>query len=140
MKKYVVSSCLAGYNCRYDGSNKKNDYVCKLVKNGLAEPMCPECLGGLSTPRKPSEIVIVNGEKRVMTIDNEDVTREFNKGAQIVLDYCKKNNIKKAILMDKSPSCGLRTYDGTFSVKLVEVKGITAEKLLENGIEIESIK
>ena len=135
-KKYVVSSCLAGIKCRYDKTDKKNDYVCSLVKSGQAIPMCPECLGGLSIPRKPSEIINKDGKIRVVTIDGEDVTTNYEMGANKVLKYCIDNNIKHAILMDKSPSCGLRTYDGTFSGKLVNQNGITAKKLLDNGIEV----
>ena len=136
MKKYVVSSCLAGIKCRYDGTDKKNDYVCSLVESGVAEPMCAECLGGLSTPRDPAEIV---GD-RVITKNGKDVTKEYNLGAEKVLEYCKNNNIKEAILMDKSPSCGLRVYDGTFSGKLIEKPGITAQRLLDNGIIVRSSK
>ena len=132
MEEYVVSSCLAGIKCRYNGSCKKNDYVLSLVKKGIAHPMCPEVLGGLSIPREPSEII---GDK-VITKNGKDVTSNYKKGADIVLEYCKKNNIKKAILMDKSPSCGLRTYDGTFSGVLIDKKGITAKLLSDNDIEV----
>ena len=132
MYKYIVSSCLAGIPCRYDGTCKKNEYVLSLVENGLAIPMCPEVLGGLSIPRDPAEIV----DGRVITINGLDVSDNYKTGAYKVLDYCKKHNIKKAILMDKSPSCGLRVYDGTFSGKLIDKKGITASLLIDNGIEV----
>lgn len=135
-EKIIVSSCLAGIKCRYDGTCKTNNYIVYLVKEGIAVSMCPEVLGGLSIPREPSEIV---GNK-VLTKSGKDVTSNYKKGASIVLDYCKKNNIKKAILMDKSPSCGLTCYDGTFSGKLTNSPGITAELLLENGIEVISSK
>lgn len=134
MIKYVVSSCLAGIKCRYDGKCKKNDYVTSLVEKGLAYPMCPEVLGGLKIPRDPAEI---NGDK-VITKNGVDVTENYYNGACRVLEYCKKHNIKKAILMDKSPSCGLRTYDGTFSETLIDKKGITSKMLIENGIEVVS--
>ena len=94
--------------------------------------MCAECLGGLSIPRDPAEII----NDKVITNKGIDVTREYNKGAEEVLKYCLDNNIKKAILCDKSPSCGLRTYDGTFSGKLIDKPGITAKLLIENGIEV----
>ena len=94
--------------------------------------MCPEVLGGLSIPRTPSEII---GDK-VITKDGKDVTDNYNLGAEIVLEYCKKNNVKQAILMDKSQSWGIKTYDGTFSGKLVDRMGITAEKLTDNGIKV----
>ena len=132
MEKYIVSSCLAGIKCRYDGTCKKNEYVLSLVKKGVGVAMCPEVLGGLSIPRDPAEIV----DNKVITKNGKDVTDNYILGAFKVLDYCQHNNIKKAILMDKSPSCGLRTYDGTFSNKLVNKKGITAELLISNGIEV----
>ena len=132
MSKYVVSSCLAGIPCRYNGTCKTNEYVLSLVKSGKATPMCPEVLGGLSVPRDPAEIV----EDKVITCNGMDVTSNYKKGALEVLKYCEKNKIKKAILMDKSPSCGLRTYDGTFSGILIDKRGITAELLISNNIEV----
>ena len=132
MYKYVVSSCLAGIKCRYNGTCKTNKYVLDLVKNGSAYPMCPEVLGGLNIPRDPAEII----DGKVITNNGVDVTSNYIDGAHKVLDFCKKNNIKKAILMDKSPSCGLMVYDGTFSGKLIDKKGITAQLLINNDIEV----
>ena len=133
MDKIVVSSCLAGIKCRYDGTCKKDEYVSSLVEKGIAVPMCPEVLGGLSTPREPSEIV---GDK-VLTKSGRDVTKNYYDGANMVLDYCKKHNIKKVIFKDKSPSCGKCIYDGTFSGKLINKPGITTALLLENNIKVE---
>ena len=93
MEEFVVSSCLAGIKCRYNGTCKKNDYVCSLVSEGKAIPMCAEVLGGLSVPREPAEIV---GDK-VLTKSGKDVTENYLDGARKVLDYCKSHNIKKAI-------------------------------------------
>ena len=132
MEKFVVSSCLAGIKCRYNGTCKKNNYVCSLVSEGKAIPMCAEVLGGLSVPREPAEIV---GSK-VLTKSGKDVTKNYLDGARKVLDYCKNHNIKKAILMDKSPSCGLRRYDGSFSGVIINEPGITAKMLIDNGIEV----
>lgn len=132
MEKCVVSSCLAGIKCRYNATDKKNDYVCSLVEKGIGIPMCPEVLGGLSVPREASEIV----DDKVITRSGKDVTSNFESGALKVLEFCKNNNIKKAILTDKSPSCGLGRYDGTFSGKLIDKPGITATLLIENNIEV----
>lgn len=130
--EYIVSSCLAGVKCRYDGTCKKDDYVLSLVKEGKAYCVCPEVLGGLSIPREPSEII---GDK-VITKSGRDVTENYIEGSMEVLKIVKKYNIKKAILKDKSPACGTKRYDGTFSNKLVLLPGVTAKILKENGIEI----
>ena len=136
MEKYIVSSCLAGINCRYDGKSKNNEIVEKLVKEGRAIPLCPEQLGGLTTPRNPAECKMINGQIRVLRNDGEDLTENFYNGAKQVLDFAKKYNIKKAILCKNSPSCGIKTYDGTFTGKLADYSGITAQLLKDNGIEV----
>ena len=136
MEKYIVSSCLAGIACRYDGKCKNNEIVNKLIKEGRAIPLCPEQLGGLPTPREPSECKIIDGEIRVYTKSGEDVTDEFYSGAEQVLEFAKKYGIKKAILQKNSPSCGLKTYDGTFTETLADYSGITAQILQDNGIEV----
>jgi uncharacterized protein YbbK (DUF523 family) len=130
--EYIVSSCLAGIKCRYDGSNKKDDYVTSLVKEGKAICVCPEVLGGLSIPREPSEIV----NDKVITKSGCDVTDNYYKGSLEVLKIAKKHNIKKAILKDKSPACGMCRYDGTFSGKLINKPGVTTKLLMDNDIEI----
>lgn len=133
----IVSACLAGVNCNYKGSNKENEKVVKLVKKGEAIIVCPEQFGGLVTPRKPAEIR--NG--KVITTDNEDVTEAFEKGANEVLNICKKYNCTKAILRAKSPSCGCgEIFDGSFSDKLIKGDGVTAKLLKKNGIEVISEK
>ena len=130
---YLVSGCLLGINCKYDGGNNYNEKVLELVKTGKAIPICPEQLGGLTTPRNPSEIV----HDRVLMNDGTDVTSNFRQGAQEVLDLCKKLNITKVILKSNSPSCGCGTiYDGTFTGTKVPGNGITTELLLQNGIEV----
>lgn len=134
---YLVSACLAGVNCRYDGKNSKNEIIEKLVKEGKAIMVCPEELGGLPTPRACCEIVIDNFEKRVISIEGKDCTKEFLEGAERTLEIAKAKGIKKAILKAKSPSCGCgMIYDGTFSGKLVEGNGLTAEILMKNGINV----
>lgn len=134
---YIISACLAGVDCKYDGKNNKNDKILKLVKEGKAILVCPEQLGGLSTPRLPSEIVVKNGEKKVISNNGIDVTESFIKGAEETLKIAKMMGAKKAILKAKSPSCGYRKiYDGTFSGTTTKGNGITAEILEKNNIKI----
>lgn len=129
----LCSACLLGLNCRYDGKGKPNDKIIELAKKELLIPVCPEQLGGLSTPREPAEIV---GD-RVMTISGEDVTINFRKGAEEVLVIAKNLNIKEAILKQKSPSCGCgKIYDGSFSGSLIMGDGVTASLLKNNGIKV----
>lgn len=135
---YIVSSCLAGINCRYDGNNNSNEKVVKLVKEGKAIPVCPEVLGGLGIPRDRSEIVKdQNGDRKVITENGKDVTAEFIKGAMKTSAIAKIVNAEKAVMKKYSPSCGYgEIYDGTFNNNLVEGNGITVEMLIENGVEI----
>lgn len=131
--EYIVSACLCGENCRYDGKSTLSEKVKKLVDEGKAIMVCPEVEGNLPIPRHPCEI---RGNK-VLNTQNEDKTKEFVLGAEKVLEHAKKHNIKKAILKEKSPSCGSSfIYDGTFSRKLIEGQGITTKLLREHGIEV----
>ena len=135
----LVSACLCGVNCKYNGKNNLNEEMMELLKSGEALLICPEQMGGLTTPRKPSEIKIVNDEIKVYMIDGTDVTDNYRRGAEEVLRLAKELNIKKAILRKKSPACGCgEIYDGTFSGTLTKGNGITAALLLENGIEVET--
>ncbi|MFL0251713.1 DUF523 domain-containing protein [Clostridium neuense] len=139
----LVSACLCGINCRYSGDSSVNKKIIELLKNGGALPVCPEQLGGLQTPRKPCEIVggagkeVLLGKAKVIDKDGNDRTFEFVRGAQEVLNIAKIVGSKKAILKAKSPSCGCgKIYDGTFSGNKIAGNGITAQLLLENGIEV----
>ena len=124
---------MLGVNCRYDWKAKSNEKVLKLAKEEVLIPICPEQLGGLSTPRKPAE---QQGE-RVVCKNGEDVTENFNRGGQQVLELAKLLNIKTAILKQKSPSCGCgQIYDGTFSGTIIKGDGVTAKLLKENGIKV----
>lgn len=137
----VVSACLCGINCKYNGKNNLSEKVKKLVEEGKAVSICPEKLGGLPTPRKSSEIVENKSELKVITIEGKDVTEKFLLGARKALAITKSVGAKKAILKSGSPSCGVNgIYDGTFSKKLVKGNGITARLFLENGIEVISEK
>ena len=131
--KIMVSACLLGDNVKYNGGNNKNDGLIKFLDDYEVIKVCPECLGGLPIPRVPSEIL---GNK-VYNKDGVDVTDKFLLGALKTLEIAKDNNIKVAILKRNSPSCGSgMVYDGTFTKKLINGNGKTAELLQENGIVI----
>jgi uncharacterized protein YbbK (DUF523 family) len=131
----IVSACLAGLHCRYDGAEKPCEAVIRLVAEGRAIPVCPEQLGGLPTPRQPSEI---NGG-RVIRKDGLDVTAEFQQGAREALKLARLVGAKTAILKAKSPSCGCgKIYDGSFSGALIDGNGIFAQLCKENGIEVKT--
>ncbi|EYE89457.1 hypothetical protein Q428_02405 [Fervidicella metallireducens AeB] len=140
---YLISACLCGVNCKYNGGNNFNEKVYRLYKENKALLVCPEELGGLPTPRTPCEIVegsaieVLNGKGKILNKDGLDVTENFIKGAKEVLKVAKAENCKLAILKSKSPSCGKgQIYDGSFSGKLTNGNGITAEILIENGVEV----
>jgi len=127
----LVSACLAGIPCRWDCGAKTNSPVVELVRAGKAIPLCPEQLGGLPTPREASEI---QGEL-VVTKKGIDVTAQFMRGADIVLEIARFFSCTEAILKSLSPSCGVgRIYDGTFSKTAVSGDGVTARLLKKNGI------
>ena len=129
----MVSSCLLGENCKYNGSNNYNKNVIEFVKGHDVIAVCPEVLGGLSIPRNPAEIV----DGVVMTKENESVDYEFRKGAEIALKQALDGQIDLAILQSRSPSCGIKQiYDGSFSRKLIEGKGVFAEMLSKAGIKL----
>lgn len=133
----LVSACLCGINCKYNGGNNYNQKVFELVKEGKAIPICPEQLGGLQTPRNRAEIKIIDGKKHVIDDKNNNLTENFEKGAKEVIELAKKLNIKKAILQARSPSCGTeKIYSGNFDGKLVHGDGILAELCIKNGIEV----
>lgn len=133
MENILVSACLLGVSCRYDGKSKPNENVIALKDRYNIIPVCPEIMGGLPTPRTASEI---QGSQVVMG-DGTNVTKEYRKGAEEVLRLCRLFGCKRAVLKEKSPSCGCgKVYDGTFSGKLIDGNGITAKLLMENGIEV----
>lgn len=144
--KVLVSACLLGLNTRYDGKNTKDESVIEYLKKNNIKffPLCAEQLGGMATPREPSEIEkgytskeVLDGRAKVYTKSGVDVTEYFVKGAYLVLDFCKEFGITHAILQDRSPSCGYsKVYDGSFSGNLLDGSGITAQLLKNNGIDI----
>lgn len=128
----IVSACLAGLSTNYKGESKPHLEVVHLVKEGKAIPVCPEQLGGLTTPREPAERW---GEK-VITKSGEDVTEQFEKGADIFAQLVQMTGATTCILKARSPSCGVGcTYDGTFSGIMTKRDGVTAEKL--GGLDIQ---
>jgi len=129
----IVSACLAGVNCRYNGKNSLNEKVAAMVREGKAVPVCPEQLGGLPTPRENSEI---RGSK-VFSASGKDETALMKKGSEETLKIAKLVGASEAILKSRSPSCGKgKVYDGSFSGKLVEGNGVTTKLLLKNGIRV----
>ncbi|AAK80295.1 uncharacterized protein YbbK (DUF523 family) [Clostridium acetobutylicum] len=139
----IVSACLLGVNCKYSGLNNFSKKVKELCGDKKVIPVCPEQLGGMTTPRNPAEIVNGTGkdvlEKRARVIDKEgnDVTKYFLLGAEETLKLAKIFNCSKAILKAKSPSCGLgKIYDGNFKENIIDGNGVTAEILRQNGIEV----
>ena len=132
-KQYVVSACLAGESCRYDGGCSPCPAVQALVRTGQALPVCPEVLGGLPTPRVPSEI----RGGRVVAKDGTDVTGAFTCGAEEALRLALENGCTAAILKARSPSCGCgRIYDGTFTHTLVDGDGLFAALLRKKGFQL----
>ncbi len=137
----VVSACLAGYRCRFDGTTRENPAIARLVAAGEAIPLCPEELGGLTTPRMPSEIQhgdgtdVLEGKARVRNLAGEDVTEAFLAGARETLAIARRVGATTAILKDGSPSCGsTRIRDGTFTNTRRSGLGVTSAMLLRNGI------
>lgn len=130
-EKILISACLLGVNCKYNGQNNYKEDLLNKLKDKELIPFCPEIVGGLQTPREPSEII----NDKVMNKKGIDVTENYQRGAKEALALCQRLNIKKAILKAKSPSCGSgKIYDGTFTSTLISGDGITVKLLKENGI------
>ena len=139
----IISACLCGINCKYNGGNNIDPHFLTMYRNNEVLPVCPEELGGLSTPRHPCEITggcgndVLTGSARVINDKGIDLTPNFIKGAHEVLQTARDNNAKLAILQDRSPSCGVGViYDGTFSKKLIEGDGVTAALLKQNRVNV----
>jgi uncharacterized protein YbbK (DUF523 family) len=129
----LVSACLLGVNCRYNGTSKLHEEILELMKIHQLVPVCPEIYGGLQTPREPSERV---GDK-ILTRLGVDVTENFDRGASEIGELAKLYDCNYAILKERSPSCGYgKIYDGTFSDRLVDGNGVLAELLAKQGVKI----
>lgn len=129
----LISGCLLGLCCRYDGKSKPAEKAAALSEKYYLIPVCPEQLGGLSTPREPSEIRCGG----VFSKSGCDVTAQYRRGAEEALRLAGLFGCKKAVLKERSPSCGFgKVYDGSFSGTLVEGSGIAAALLSKNGIAV----
>lgn len=131
--KILVSACLLGKNCKYNGGNNLNQGVLEFIEGHEVIGVCPEQLGGLSTPRLPAEIVDgVVTNKEGVSVDNE-----FRKGAQEALAVALENKVDLAILQSRSPSCSVKEiYDGSFSGKKIKGHGVFAKLLSAHGIKV----
>jgi len=139
----LISACLAGIHCRYNQGHNCSEKVVEVIKSQPSVIVCPEQLGGLSTPRHPAEIIggngddVLNGEAKVMSSEGEDLTESFIRGAEEVLDIARLYGVKRAILKSGSPSCGHgKIYDGSFSGEKIPGDGVTSALLKRNGIEV----
>lgn len=127
----LVSACLLGENCKYNGGNNFCSKIAELANDHKVIAVCPEVLGGLPVPRHPAEIC----DGVVTAVDGTVVDSEFRKGAENALVIGKENMAELAILQPRSPSCGCRqVYDGTFSKRLIAGNGVFAQLLSKNGI------
>jgi uncharacterized protein YbbK (DUF523 family) len=142
-ERVLVSACLAGRACRFDGSSNPDDFVTRLVASGRAVLVCPEVDGGLRTPRPPAEIIggsgddVLAGRARVVTSGGTDVTDAYIAGARRALAMAERSGAKSAVLKARSPSCGRgEIYDGTFSGKTAPGDGVTAALLRAHGIDV----
>ena len=135
--KILVSACLLGQKCKYNGGDNLSQKVLDYVKRHGVIPVCPEISGGLPTPRIPCEIV----DGVVTNKNGESKDKEFRSGAEICLKKAIDEKADLAILQSRSPSCGVKQiYDGTFSGKLVDGSGIFASMLSQNGIKVMDVE
>ena len=142
--KILISPCLLGIRTRWDEGCEEIEELINLVKSGQAVFLCPEQLGGLTTPREPDEIEraktakgVLNGEAKVLTKTGKDVTEQFVVGAHRILEFCQRLGVEVAVMKSGSPSCGSKqTYDGSYTGTMIAGKGITAELLEKNGIKV----
>ncbi|MDR6999632.1 DUF523 domain-containing protein [Neobacillus niacini] len=139
----LVSSCLAGFEVRYNGTHSLNNKVNKLVEENKAITICPELLGGLSTPREPAEIIggngedVLDGKAKVVDKSGKDVTQLYIKGAYATLEKAKEINATIVVLKEDSPSCGSsEIYNGEFIGKKIKGMGVTSALLKRNGLKV----
>lgn len=135
MEKLLISSCLLGTDCKYSGGNNRlpDEQLNRLKAKYRLIPVCPETAGGLTIPREPSERF---GEK-VISRSGEDVTAQFDKGAETAVSLAARFGCTAALLKENSPSCGSgRIYDGSFSGTRIDGYGVAAQKLREIGVNI----
>ena len=129
----LISACLTGIRCRYDGGSNMVSHLDELMEKHVLIPVCPEVVGGLPTPRVPAERI---GEK-VLTRDGRDVTESYERGAQEALRLAQMTGCTHALLKERSPSCGCGViYDGTFSGARCPGDGVCAALLKQHGIQV----
>ena len=130
-EKLLISACLLGRNCKYNGGNNLHPLVERLGEKYDLVPICPETWGGLTSPRPPAERI---GD-RILDREGRDVTDAFQRGAQRALETARKNGCRRAVLKERSPSCGAgRIYDGTFTGTTVPGDGVAAALLRAEGL------
>ena len=135
--KIMVSACLIGEKCKYNGKDNYSEKLIEYIKDHEIIAVCPEVAGGLPIPRIQCEIV----DGKVLNKEGESKDAEFRKGASICLKRALDEKIDLAILQARSPSCGVKQiYDGSFSGKLIDGKGIFAKMLSENGINVMDVE
>lgn len=139
----LVSSCLAGLEVRYNGTHSLNNKISKLVGDNKAVTVCPELLGGCSTPREPAEIVggdgedVLDGKAKVLDKSGKDVTELYIEGAYTTLEKARKINATLIVLKENSPSCGSSIiYNGEFSGEKIVGTGVTSALLKRNGLQV----
>lgn len=131
--RLLISACLLGCRCRYDGASKPQPWIAALAERHELVPVCPEQMGGLATPRLPAE----RQGDRVMTKEGADVTAQYRRGAEEALRLCRLFDCQAALLKERSPSCGCGSvYDGTFTGVLTAGDGVTAELLRAEGVPV----
>ncbi|WP_046174216.1 DUF523 domain-containing protein [Domibacillus indicus] len=139
----LVSSCLAGMKVRYNGTDRLDERIRRLVDEKKAVMACPELLGGFQTPRPPAEIIggtgedVLNGRASVVDSLGRDVTAMYMAGAAETLKMAKEAGAAIVVLKENSPSCGSKAiYNGTFSGEKIPGAGVTAALLRRNGIKV----
>ena len=137
MMKVIVSACLAGDNCKYNGGNNINQKMMDFLKYHEMLKVCPEVLGGLPTPRLSAEIV----DGKVINTEGKNITKEFTLGAQKAFEIVQKEKPDLIILQSRSPSCGIKQiYDGTFSGNKIPGHGLFAELCIKAGYKVLDIE
>lgn len=139
MVKVLVSACLLGAPVRYNGRDKKSNHPVleRWLREGRVVSACPEVLGGLGTPRPPSEIVHIEGLRRVVANTGRDVTTAFERGAALALEQALADDVRVAVLKEGSPSCGSTwTYDGAFTGTRMPGDGVATALLRRRGIQV----
>ena len=135
--KIMVSACLTGENCKYNGGNNLQPELLRLLSGHTVIPVCPEILGGLPTPRVPAEIV----ERTVWNREGVSVDDAFRHGAEAALDIAKREKPDLIILQSRSPSCGVKeVYDGTFSGQLIPGQGLFAGLAQASGYRVMDVE